>query len=445
MAEQEYWITPDQLQVGMYVYLDLGWMDHPFSFNSFKIKSDDQIHTIRSLRKLKRLRWDPARSDVQLDGSPAVAAATAAAAASAGTPPTVPPAAPAADTAAEAAAMEAALAAKQARAEKLRQHREQIAKVQQAFASTSATVRAINKNIFAQPKQTITQSEQLILQMVETFLAAPEVAIQVMSEKPGGEEIYLHSVNVTVLAMMVGRELGLSSAEMNLLGLGCLFHDIGLTEVPSKILLKQEPMTKAERDFYELHCAYGLDIAKRVGLSPAVQNIIYQHHELQDGTGFPQRLKGEAIDPLARVVVVANHYDSLCNPPNIASALTPHEALSQMFAQQRSRFDGKVLQILIRCLGVFPPGTVVRLSNDVVGLVISINAARPLKPNVVVYDPEVPKHEAIIVDLQAESDISISQAIRPSQLPRAIFDYLSPRKRISYYFDADAGKPPQTA
>lgn len=441
MAEQEHWITPDQLQVGIYVYLDLGWMDHPFSFNSFKIKSDDQIRTIRSL-KLKRVRWDPARSDVQ-PGSPvsaATAAQTPAAAAA-----TTTSAEDAAAKAAEVAAIEAARAAKQARAERLRQNREQMAKVQQAFASASATVRAINKNIFAQSKQTIEQSEQLILQMVSTFLAAPEVAIQVMTEKPGGEEIYLHSINVTVLAMMVGRELGLSSAEMNLLGLGCLFHDIGLTEVPAKIMLKQEPMTKAERDFYEMHCAYGRDIAKRVGLTPAVQNIIYQHHEYQDGSGFPLHLKGEAVDPLARIVVVVNYYDSLCNPPNAANALTPHEALSLMFAQQRSRFDAKVLQILIRCLGVFPPGTVVRLSNDILGLVISINAARPLKPNVIIYDPEVPKHEAIIVDLQEETDISISQAIRPAQLPRPAFDYLSPRKRISYYFDADAGKQTQAA
>lgn len=478
MGEQDYWITADQLRIGVYVYLDVGWMDHPFSFNNFKIRSDDQIRTIRSLG-LKKLRWDPARSDARptpaakpaADAPGEAPAADIAEDLAGGETPILPaddielsvPAdaapAPAVDIDVAArrsaalaavaddglAAMEtankAAMAAKQVRAERLREHRAQIARVQEAFVSAAATVRAINKNIFSKPKETVVQSEQLVRQMVDTFLAAPEVAIQVMSEKPG-EEVYLHAINVSVLAMMMGRELGLETERMNMLGVGCLFHDIGLSDVPGKILTKIEPLTRVEREIREMHCGYGVDIAKRIGLAPAVQTIIEQHHEFQDGSGYPKRLKGEAIDLLARIVVIANHYDNLCNPVNLATALTPHEALSQMFAQQRQRFDPKLLQIFIRCLGVFPPGTVVRLSNDVVGLVVSINAARPLKPNVVIYDADVPKHDAIIVDLEAEPEISISQAIRPAQLSRPIFDYLSPRKRVSYYFDADAGKPP---
>lgn len=461
MAEQDYWISANQLRIGVYVYLDVGWMEHPFSFNNFKIRSEDQIRTIRGLG-LAKLRWDPARSDARPTSPTAQPSTAAAADAPRGA------AEPRADAGAmlpsgEAdlaipavvdpagggridvdAANKAVMAAKQVRAEKLREHRAQIAKVQQAYSSAAATVRAINKNIFSKPLETIAQSEQLVRQMVDTFLAAPEVAIQVMGEKPG-EEVYLHTINVTVLAMMIGRELGLPAEQMNVLGVGCLFHDIGLSDVPGKILMKTEPLSKTEREIREMHCAYGVDIARRVGLAPAVQAIVEQHHEFQDGSGYPRRLKGEAIDLLARIVVVANYYDNLCNPVSLAAALTPHEALSLMFAQQRQRFDPKLLQIFIRCLGVFPPGTVVRLNNDVVGLVISINAARPLKPNIVIYDAAVPKYEAIIVDLEAEPDISISQAIRPAQLPRQIFDYLSPRKRVSYYFDADAGRPAEPA
>ena len=475
MAEQDYWISADQLRIGVYVYLDVGWMEHPFSFNNFKIRSADQIRTIRSLG-LTKLRWDPTQSDARPTppAAPAIAdpddddqpdplfaAAGPTDTAALPTPAGAAPGRVDVDVAAresaalavvadeglaalEAAANRAAMAAKQVRAEKLREHRAQIAAVQQAYSNAAATVRAINKNIFAQPRETVAQSEQLVRQMVDTFLAAPEVALQVMGEKPG-EEIYLHTINVTVLAMMIGRELGLAAEQMNVLGVGCLFHDIGLSDVPGKILMKTDALSKTEREIREMHCAYGVDIARRVGLAPAVQTIVEQHHEFQDGSGYPKRLKGEAIDLLARIVVVANHYDNLCNPINLAAALTPHEALSLMFAQQRQRFDPKLLQIFIRCLGVFPPGTVVRLNNDVVGLVISINAARPLKPNIVIYDAAVPKYEAIIVDLEAEPDISISQAIRPAQLPQQIFDYLSPRKRVSYYFDADAGRPAEPA
>ena len=79
------------------------------------------------------------------------------------------------------------------------------------------------------------------------------------------------------------------------------------------------------------------------------------------------------------------------------------------------------------------------------GLVIRMNPAKPLRPTVIVYDPKIPKNEALMLDLEEEPDIHISKAIRPSLLPSAVYDYLSPRRRISYYFDAKSAsvKPGQ--
>ena len=110
-----------------------------------------------------------------------------------------------------------------------------------------------------------------------------------------------------------------------------------------------------------------------------------------------------------------------------------------MFAKLRTKFDPKLLQVFVRCLGVYPPGTIVQLSNGVIGMVATINTARPMKPTVVVYDAEIPKEEAILVDMDSEAEVNIVKAIRPAQLPREIYNYLSPRKQVSYYFDA--GKP----
>jgi hypothetical protein len=86
-------------------------------------------------------------------------------------------------------------------------------------------------------------------------------------------------------------------------------------------------------------------------------------------------------------------------------------------------------------MGVYPPGTVVGLSNDAIGLVIKVNMERALRPTVIIYDPAIPKHEALILDLGDEPDINITRAIRPVQLLPKVFDYLSPRRRVSYYFD----------
>lgn len=229
-----------------------------------------------------------------------------------------------------------------------------------------------------------------------------------------------------MLSLMAARELNLPGDVIAPLGMGALFHDIGRKEVPSAILMKLEPLTQAERRLYEMHCQYGVAMGQRLGLAPPVLRIIQEHHEMFDGSGYPQKLTGEAIGLLSRIVALANHYDELCNPFNLATALSPHEALSLMFARSRSKFDPKLLQVFIRCLGVYPPGSIVQLSNGVIGMVATVNTQKPMKPMVVIYDEAIPKDEAILVDLDRESDLSVAKAIRPAQLPTEIYNYLSP-------------------
>jgi putative nucleotidyltransferase with HDIG domain len=418
--EKENTISVDQLQVGIYVHLDVGWIHHPFSFNNFKIRDESQIKEIRQLG-LTHVRWDPARSDMKPltnTGEQTIAS------------PEVTP------SAVESAEDSTMMADKRQRIQRLTEHRDKLARVELAFVNAAQVVRGINKRIYSQPEQTVQETGQLIEQMVQSLLAAPELAIQAMAERPGNDDTYFHSLNVSVLSMTLARELKLPPEIVQMIGVGAIFHDIGLNEIPAKILHNPAPLSKAEREFRELHCQYGHDLGKKVGLPPAVLKIIHQHHEHYDGSGYPRKLKGEAIDPLARLLALVNAYDNLCNPTNIAQALTPHEALSFMFAQQRQRFDPRFLQAFIRFMGVYPPGTVVSLSNEALGLVIKVNSSRPLRPTVVVYDAGIPKNEAIILDLEDEPDINISRAIKPAQLPTIVFEYLNPRRRVSYYFDA---------
>lgn len=114
-----------------------------------------------------------------------------------------------------------------------------------------------------------------------------------------------------------------------------------------------------------------------------------------------------------------------------------------MFSQHRARYDVPALTMLVRCLGVYPPGTIVKLSNEVIGMVVAVNSSKPLKPSVLIYDPEVPKDEAIILDLETEAEINVSKSIKPGQLPRQIHEYLNPRKRMTYFFDPaqQGGRP----
>ena len=408
-------VTMDQLRIGLYVFLDLTWFEHPFPFGHFKIKTEEQIRTIRGLG-LKSVRYDPAQSDSpQQQTEPHKT--------------TQQPVQEISDVIAQ------GLAAKRALIERIKVQREAATRIENAFINTAKTVREIDKNIFSHPAETVQHATQLVKQIADSILCAQELAIHVMGDKMGGEELYFHSLNVTMLSMMVAREIGLPQQAVGVLGIGALFHDIGHKEIPSQILLKTEPLTPTERHLYEMHCQYGVNLGRRLQLTPPALAIIHDHHEFYDGTGYPRKLKGEAIGLLARIVVISNHYDELCNPPNIADALTPHEALSTMFAKLRNKFDPKLLQIFIRCLGVYPPGTILQLSNGVIGMVATVNTAKPMKPMIVIYDANIPKDEAILVDLQRETDLNIAKAIRPAQVPIEIYNYLSPRKRVSYYFD----------
>ncbi|HSG23417.1 MAG TPA: HD domain-containing phosphohydrolase [Azonexus sp.] len=413
----------DQLRIGLYVFLDLTWFQHPFAFSHFKIKSEEQIETIRGLG-LKSVRYNPALSD------PAPPPASA-------QPDAPPPAA----REIQSDYVAKTLAAKRAMMERIQVQREAAARIENAFINTAKTVRDVEKNLFSQPAEAVNQATQLVKQIADSILCAPELAIHVMGDKMGGEELYFHSLNVTMLSMMMARDIKLPTEVVGLLGMGALFHDIGRKEIPNRILMKSEPMTQAERHLYEMHCQYGVEIGQRLQFAPLVLAIIREHHELFDGSGYPQKLKGEAIGLLSRIVALTNHYDELCNPLNIADALTPHEALSLMFAKLRNKFDPKLLQVFIRCLGVYPPGTIVQLSNGVIGMIATVNANKPMKPMIVIYDAEIPKSEALLVDLERETDLNIAKAIRPAQVPGEIYNYLSPRKRVSYYFDA--GQPGQ--
>lgn len=417
-------ISVDQLRVGLYIDLDLKWFDHPFAFSRFKIKNEEQIRTIRSLG-LKTVRYNPALSDVS---PPPLGQVSTAAQPPA--PEAVPDVSP-------------VLEAKRAMMERIKAQREAAARIENAFINTAKAIRDIDKNLFSRPAETVQQATQLITQIADTILCAPELAIHVMGDKLGGEELYFHSLNVTTLSMMMARDIRLPQEVVEALGLGALFHDIGQKNIPDKILMKTDPLTRAEQHLYEMHCQYGLEIGQRLKFPPPVLAIIQEHHEAYDGTGYPRQLKGESIGLLSRIVSIANFYDELCNPLNFANAMTPHEALSLMFARQRSKFDPKLLQVFIRCLGVYPPGTIVQLSNGVIGMVATVNTAKPMKPMVVIYDADVPKEEAILVDMERETDLNIVKAIKPTQVPQEIYLYLSPRKRVSYYFDT--GKPGQEA
>jgi HD-GYP domain-containing protein (c-di-GMP phosphodiesterase class II) len=269
---------------------------------------------------------------------------------------------------------------------------------------------------------------------VGEMLAEGESAIRLLSEA-AGDKSSMHPVNVTIVSLLLGKAMGLDKTELADLGLAAFLHDVGKAQLPDRVRWLEENFSTAEYKLYQEHVAHSLQICKSMNLSKGSLMAIAQHHELVDGSGFPQRVKGDSMTMGARVLALVNRYDNLCNPARPAAALTPHESLSMMFAQQKARFDPVALSAFIRMMGVYPPGSVVQLIDDRYAMVVSVNSARPLKPRVLVHDTGVMRHEALILDLERTPNIGIRRSLKPASLPSAAMDFLAPRQRVSYFFE----------
>jgi len=422
----QHFIKPEQLCVGLYVHIDLGWMDHPFTFNNFKIKDQGQIDEIRKLG-LDQVRYDPLRSDIE----PLAFVETPA---SERIDPVTPQTTPEEDA-------EAAKLAFQQR--RLQEMHMAIRDCEKKFDDASNAVRSIEREIHRNPTKTLNESQQLVESMVDSLLSEGEIVLHAMQPKRGAIDQHNHALNVAVLALVLAKSLDMTYEDANQLGVGAIFHDIGKFEIPDRISKKTDPLSKAEISLMQQHPAMGAKFATDIGMSAQIIQIILQHHECMDGTGYPAGLKQDKIDRLARIVAVANLYDNLCNPLDTSKAMTPYEALSHMFALQRSKYDPGILKLLIKNLGVYPPGSLVRLSDDIHGIVVSINPSKPLRPYVLLYSPDVPRETPLLIDLGEQAGLSITHCLHSNQLPKEVLDYLRPAARISYFFDKEKPLPEQ--
>ena len=417
-------IDIEQLRVGMFIHLDLSWMQHPFPVGSFRITHAQQIDKIRSLG-LKRLRWSPDKSSALLDdgaAAPPEACADALPATTAAASETPAPA----ETAAQAAAREraAVLAAQRAAAELC----------QNQFDEAGRAWRAAQDCVVARPEQARRDSETLTRALLDKMLGDGDMCIRLLSGN-AGDSASVHAMNVTVIALLMGRTLGLGDDEMADLGLGALLHDVGKIELPERLRHADERYSKDELASYRSHVAHGVAHGKRMGLAPGALLVLAQHHELADGSGFPLHLKLERMSVAARIVSLVDRYDRLCNPPSLAQAHTPHEALSLLFSQARSQFDASLLNSFIRMMGVYPAGSVVQLTDERYALVVSVNSTRPLKPNVLVHDAALARDQALQLNLMELPDLGIRRSLKPAQLPHEALEFLAPRPRVTYFFE----------
>ncbi|MBW3697499.1 HD-GYP domain-containing protein [Vibrio sp. T187] len=411
-------ITVDRIQPGLHIRLPVKWNEHPFLFNSFKVKNEEQIQMIRHLG-IKYVYINLGQSDTQP------------------LPANQEPKANSAQDEEIDLEAQKMWQEKQKRIEKLSSYRRRVINCEKEFERSLARMRSVMLKIRNRPADAVEEAALLIEDIVDKLLSDDNVTLHLMNGKSEFEDIYFHALNVSVIAMMVGKAKGYDAAKLKELSFAALFHDIGKIKIPSAILRKQTPLTGPESNYLKLHTKYGLDMANAIQDFPeSTKRVIAQHHELNDGSGYPDGLKEAEIDELAQVIAVANAFDNLCHHNIPSEQKIPYVALSHLYKNCKHLYSNDNLNILIKFMGVFPPGTVVQLSNETIGLVISVNSKNILYPNVLIYDPNVPRTQAPIIDL-GDKEIKIVNAIHPGKLPEKVREYLNPRSRISYFFDSD--------
>lgn len=407
-------ISVDRLQPGIYISVaELGWLDHPFLLNRFRIADEGQIKVLRSLG-LKTVEWDPERSTAEPLPEQSEQESEEADFSS--------------------AVLDSMLDAKRDRSERVRQQREGLARCERLFEQEATGVAEILRDLGSRPNDSFARAKSTVGRLVGSLLNSESVAVHLVNMKVREAGLAHHSMNVVVLSLLLGKAARLGEEEMRSLGLGAMLHDVGKSDVPVRVL-RNAQRTASEEQFYQAHVGYGIKQVAAISELPVpAKNIIACHHEHWDGQGFPNHLAGAKIPRLARLVAIANRYDNLCNPFDLKTARTPAEAVASMFRQEAGRFDPELLQLFVKAVGVYPPGCFVSLSDGSTGLVVETNTGDLLRPLIMLYDASVPRNEALLIDL-GEAGLRIEAALSPAKLPVEVVEYLAPRGRVDYYIE----------
>ena len=417
-------ITAEELRIGLYLKLEGSWFSHPFPTNTFKVTTRKELETLRGLKKVKIL-FDPDKSDSEGTGEDE------------GNSSDVQTESRAAELEADAAEQEDLVQQKIELQEDYRTYQEQLQKVEKEYKEVLREGKVMLQDLSSGSPRGLTTAKKMVGSLNDILVDndSSRALMNLMGSNDTGEEFLLHSLNVCTLSILIARDLGLKRHEIEKLAMGAMLHDIGELKYSGEMLLKKSRSTSAEtKAILKKHPRYGKDTLSSFPAFPhECLDIILQHHERLNGTGYPSGLKDSGITQYAKIVMVADAYDELCNHPDPLRCRTPSEALSQLYTKERTSLWNDAVVTLIRQLGVYPPGSLVALTNGAMGLVTSVNMEARLRPIVMVYCPDIPKEEAMVLDLSREEEISIKEALRPRELAPEVRDYLNPRRIISYY------------
>jgi HD-GYP domain-containing protein (c-di-GMP phosphodiesterase class II) len=199
----------------------------------------------------------------------------------------------------------------------------------------------------------------------------------------GVDYLAFHQARVAVLSMSIGASVGYDRPRQVQLGMAGGLIDVGLWQVPESLLRRLDALSTEEQTIYRSHPRLSVELIRR--WSPPREGLVeavLQHHEREQGQGFPQGLHGTAVSQDAKILGLVDTYTGLTMPPAPRPRLRPHEAIREIVRSKHEAFPSALVKALLSEISVFPPGTLVRLNTGEVGRVTAVNRNHPLRPRV---------------------------------------------------------------
>jgi putative nucleotidyltransferase with HDIG domain len=357
-------ISVDQLTVGMHLKEFCGsWMEHPFWRTGFVITDPKDIQTIHA-SSIKEVWIDSSKG---LDVSPGSIVVT--------------------EVESE-AQVEAEL--------------RQVAAVQRVTApvSISAEIEKAAK-ICAQSKRAVMSmfqearmgnavdtngARQMVEEISDSVSRNPGALISLARLKTVDDYTYMHSVAVCAMMVALARQLGLDEEQTRLAGLAGLMHDLGKAAMPMDVLNKPGKLTDSEFSVIKTHPVEGYRLLKAgKDVDEVVLDVCLHHHEKTDGSGYPKGLKADEISLFAKMGAVCDVYDAITSNRPYKLGWDPAESLRKMAEWANGHFDGKVFQAFVKSLGIYPIGSLVKLSSGRLGVVVDQTSKSLTTPCVKVF------------------------------------------------------------
>jgi len=265
---------------------------------------------------------------------------------------------------------------------------DEIVRAKQLIGEAKRATKKLMHDVKLGKRMEMSQVETIVDKMTESVLRNGDALVSLLRIKDVDEYTYLHSMAVSALCISFAQGLDLDATKIKQIGIGGLLHDIGKMKVPLEILNKPGPLSDKEFEIMKRHVKDGESTLQEYpNLDQSCTCVTSHHHERLDGTGYPDGLKGDQISLFGQIAAIVDIYDALSSERCYKKAMTPTEALRKLFEWSQSYLNRELVEKFVAHLGIYPIGTLVRLENSLLAVVVAPSEDSLLYPIVrVVYD-----------------------------------------------------------